>query len=1636
MQRPFRINAGVAAVHFSQEDYLYANRDDAHIARMSDSELSSSLGKRSRSFFPACKMCGRIHHSDSAADKCRRAESAATNRSDVARQHAINNIQHCDHCGGSHKSDAKRIRCSKTFSKHAESSARIASQHCDHCGGSHKSDAKRIRCSKHAESSARIASQHCDRCGKSHSSDTKRIRCSNQRAAAPIEVVHGANQSNSKSDVAFNRNTADFRKLLAAQDMVYCKHCSEAWFCKRPADAVPVGDFWCTERCANCKSHRGSTATASHAEQFSLNNGMHPKPPPPELEPLTEIEEALISLHAPVMRVFRLRGGQSGFGGSCVALTQDVGAVARSLPRKMDDLDVVIFFKSVDPSEEGGAAVRKLFRVRREVVRSWLEFLKNFNPLYSHVQIEPDSINALPLDSEDNLEHLPMRQDADVEPMMTDAGELIESGEIQHMVLDGLANTNSSEETLKSKAVLEWPQQSDDAVQEYGHPGLFAKCFPSIFPYGNGDPTTQSRDFTVSLSDGIHHLQKYAYITTEQKLVWPFAQHRLAPYYAHDVHLRQALLGQSAVFIKQHEFGDAEFPSTREELLEALEDPVRSAKMLKLINRYAGNCLGTNGYWSRRKEELVSLCEAKPPHLWWTLSAADLHWPDLRRFVADPIHAPHLVDAWFTLRVQEYVKWFFGDECEWIWWRIEYQSRGSAHAHGCSRLKDFADLDALYETARAGRFADATAEESALGAEAEMELCRIADQFCCGMSLDPAADAQADARIPTLFNPDDVHPASVTYDSPISEFVRFGDLLNKVQRHSHRKSYCGCDGNGCGKCRFHAPWKLLDKTHFVWTVDAENGPRGVLNFKRNDRWMNTYHPVGMQAWNANMDIKLIYNIECLADYLCAYATKCEKLSKQALRTMSTCARKFDDASGFQKIVRSMFIRGHGQRDMSGQEVAHCNLNMPLVRQNVKYVSLDLRKGTGAGGRLLDLNDDAASLIVPSIMEWYGRRCDPSQWGEVHQHFAATTADFSLHDFVLQFNYTKKGKLAPRAHQGHDVLIVSAFPRIRSPRGGKLYPEYCKLQLILHHPWAITPSWSADAAAVQLWESFGGKKGILDAAIAAAAALQDPDEDHHLSLDSSCDEFQGLHDAVYNEVSDSFVNTDWHQVHAYDADKTVLSKSLEKSKRDAQGQYADSAARAILLDDAQQSVVDTFCASKNNGRMLLIGAGGTGKSEILFRIKEMLGENVLVTATTGKAAALIDGATVHSAINAPVKKKQMKELSGPALETLQARLSKVTHLIIDEFSMINGSFLHWIDRRCKQAKFCSEPFGGLSVLLSGDPAQLAPMGGHPLWVDVDSGASESESIGMMLYRLFSTVFVLTKNYRQGAAHAHDLADFLANYRVGALTEENWRWFESRAQDHAEPAEFLAATESGIHLYPTNDQVKARNTAKLGHISAVLHTPVAIFPAKNSCPKAAKAPNKLAGGLDRCICLSIGAAVMVTQNLYTEQGIVNGASGIVVDFVKEDDDCIAVIVDIPKYRGPPLCGTSAERRTWVPIPRKEATWSAGKQATTCRREQFPLTLSFAITIHKSQGSTFTDAIVMDIGKSDRTCGSTYVALSRCTASNQVFHLGYARDRIKKNFDSAAFKCRMKEEQRLLRLHNARVTAGLACCAVSTK
>ena len=131
------------------------------------------------------------------------------------------------------------------------------------------------------------------------------------------------------------------------------------------------------------------------------------------------------------------------------------------------------------------------------------------------------------------------------------------------------------------------------------------------------------------------------------------------------------------------------------------------------------------------------------------------------------------------------------------------------------------------------------------------------------------------------------HPASFIGCNDAAESLRISDLLNAAQRHSHRKSYCGYDPETKeGKCRFQAPWPITQKTHFAW-ITGKRGPVGTLLLKRNDRWMNSYNLAGFRAWNANMDIKVIYKTECLAEYLCAYVTKTEKTSKQVIMIMIT-----------------------------------------------------------------------------------------------------------------------------------------------------------------------------------------------------------------------------------------------------------------------------------------------------------------------------------------------------------------------------------------------------------------------------------------------------------------------------------------------------------------------------------------------------------------------------------------------------------------------------------------------------------------------------------------------------------------------------------------------------------------------------
>ena len=168
-----------------------------------------------------------------------------------------------------------------------------------------------------------------------------------------------------------------------------------------------------------------------------------------------------------------------------------------------------------------------------------------------------------------------------------------------------------------------------------------------------------------------------------------------------------------------------------------------------------------------------------------------------------------------------------------------------------------------------------------------------------------------------------------------------------------------------------------------------------------------------------------------------------------------------------------------------------------------------------------------------------------------------------------------------------------------------------------------------------------------------------------------------------------------------------------------------------------------------------------------------------------------------------------------------------------------------------------------------------------------------------------------------------------------------------------------------------------TLKILLDSFIVEHPIGHINARHSSALAKKISSDDMSGLEPVVFIAKGARVMLTMNLWSSFGLCNGATCTAVDIIYQNnhqppDLPIAVIVEFENYRGPvfnesrPLC-----------IPIYPITVTSQTEIGFHERQQLPLRR--ALTIHKSQGLTLRKAWI-DIGKSERTAGVSYVAISR--------------------------------------------------------
>jgi hypothetical protein len=146
---------------------------------------------------------------------------------------------------------------------------------------------------------------------------------------------------------------------------------------------------------------------------------------------------------------------------------------------------------------------------------------------------------------------------------------------------------------------------------------------------------------------------------------------------------------------------------------------------------------------------------------------------------------------------------------------------------------------------------------------------------------------------------------------------------------------------------------------------------------------------------------------------------------------------------------------------------------------------------------------------------------------------------------------------------------------------------------------------------------------------------------------------------------------------------------------------------VALSAEQQAVFDLIEHGREH--VFVTGRAGTGKSTLLNHLAWNTDKQLVICAPTGVAALNVGGQTIHSLFRLPIGVIADHDIEQST--ELKKLLNTIDTLVIDEVSMVNADLLDAIDRSLRQARGKKEtPFGGVQLVLFGDPYQLAPVPG--------------------------------------------------------------------------------------------------------------------------------------------------------------------------------------------------------------------------------------------------------------------------------------------------------------------------------------
>ena len=1061
-----------------------------------------------------------------------------------------------------------------------------------------------------------------------------------------------------------------------------------------------------------------------------------------------------------------------------------------------------------------------------------------------------------------------------------------------------------------------------------------------------------------------------------------------------------------------------------------------------------------------------------------------LTWQEKTKLVQkDPVTC----SRYFDHRVQEFLNTVLKSSCEPIgklldfFYRVEFQQRGSPHIHMLVWIENAPTLETHSEE-EIVQFVDQyltsntdnekTANLVGLQSHKHSKTCRKKGKPICrfGFPLPPLPRTML--LYPLEENVDNYKKKNTELLKAMNEYkdnvdMTFEEFLENIAK--------------------------MDFEDYIKCIRSSlKAPKVFLKRKTKDMRINLFNEGILLAWKANLDIQIVLEPYGCASYIVGYISKSQRGMSAQLDAAAKEARKGN--LDLKKQVRHIGNVFSNCVEVSAQEAVYLDLQIPLTKctRDVVFINTSvpeerifLLKPKAA---LDELPAESTDVESDSVIQRYSKR--PKQLSKFCLADYVSKVDIiypkgnKVPEKVNDKNDDDRGdssssnesedSLDVDNSQGSDLLYRTKngikYKKRKVPRiiryvkyNKKKDPEnYFREQLMLFVPWrneqkdllGSFDTYEAHYNSVQT--SLIPKRNEYEHHIEELELARQMMEDEQREYDQTAPNAEQENREAEEEgskESEQFVYFNPSRVvehRHYDIgielQSTCSVPPVETSGIMLPDDEYLTLLRSLNLRQREffNHIVHWIKCKDEPVYAFLTGGAGVGKSVViralyqtLYRILNLKdGENpddkrILLCAYMGFAAFNISGQTICSAFHKKMYQGTYNHLSADELNTFRIKYRHLKVVIIDEISMVGNMTLSFIDTRLQQLTGSKAAFGGLSVIAVGDLYQLKPVGDFLICLDLKAGAS---SLARNLWKELFTMYELVDIMRQKDDLA--FAQLLNRLRLNEMTEEDKQVLQTRVFDR-DTGDY---PKDAVHLFARNFYVKKHNDNILSQLPGEkfvipCHDNVvsANIPAKECQTLINSLPDDYSktGQLMKSLTVVVGMIVVHTANVDVEDGLTNGATGVVkqIDFRMEGTNrpsIIWVLFDDPrvgrttreKYRK--LYNPSINK-DWTPVFDVQRTFILNYK--TYQRIQFPLTPASGKSVWKAEGATV-DRVVVDLSQEKRIVKIPhihYVALSRVKRLKDLYIL---------NLNEASMAL---DDDVNVEMHRLRTEAALELCYV---